>query len=541
MARAPRARGGRDRVNRQRRLDASRIRPVGARPERRLHLSGRPASRPARRRPHAAHLAHRRHGLPRPARHRGETPHACPRPVRAGGGPAPVAVAAAPADCLPGRGGGRGGAGRLPRTPRRRAAAGPHRHGAAPGLRADRGRPRHAHPRAVRGRGAQHDRVDRASRDRALQPGARRPGARRRHPPARLRRPVLLLARTPGAALRPPAALLPSARRGWRDGRLRRRGGRRLLRESGPRHGAVAARRTPARAGRSLRGRGNRARRGAAPGRLPLHVGEPGADRGLRHHRLPRRSRRSADPALRPASPPPASSRCSTWAPICRAWRCGSRMPADSASPGAERDAVEPAVRVGARRPAVLPQPRARQLPGAAAGGGELAADRPARSAAPRRLVLGPVAARRGGRPAADRGRVRGRRQPRGGPAVEAAVRLRPQRVAPAAHAAGHALRRRRDARPRAACDRPRRSSTTRTSCRRRPGACRRSSTRSSTPTPPTIRRRRSPGSASISARWWRAPPPTSSSSPIAARSRSRSTGRPARSWSTATRSRSST
>ena len=46
---------------------------------------------------------------------------------------------------------------------------------------------------------------------------------------------------------------------------------------------------------------------------------------------------------------------------------------------------------------------------------------------------------------------LRRRRQPRGDPPVAAAVRLRAQRVAPAADAAGDAVRRGRDARPRAA------------------------------------------------------------------------------------------
>ena len=92
------------------RLGLRRVQPVGERPERRLHLNGRPA--PSRPRCDAdrmlAHLALRRHGLPCPARYRGETPRACPRPVRAGGGPAAVALAAAAADRLPGRGRGGG-------------------------------------------------------------------------------------------------------------------------------------------------------------------------------------------------------------------------------------------------------------------------------------------------------------------------------------------------------------------------------------------------------------------------------------------------
>ena len=56
----------------------------------------------------------------------------------------------------------------------------------------------------------------------------------------------------------------------------------------------------------------------------------------------PRRSRSSASssistscgPTASAASRPPASSRSSTWAPICRAWRCASRTPPDVASPG---------------------------------------------------------------------------------------------------------------------------------------------------------------------------------------------------------------
>ena len=155
---------------------------------------------------------------------------------------------------------------------------------------------------------------------------------------------------------------------------------------SRPGGGAVAARRTPARAGRGLRGRGGRARRRAAPGGLPLHVGEPGAECGVRDHRLPRRSRRPADRPLRP----PRRDRS----------RAAPQPRRRSAAPGAARRGCrrtshhragprrrQPAVRVRAHRHPVLPQPRAGQLPGAAAAGGELAADRPPRGAVPRRLV----------------------------------------------------------------------------------------------------------------------------------------------------------
>ena len=282
------------------------------------------------------------------------------------------------------------------------------------------------------------------------QPAPRRPGARRRHAPARLRRPLLLLARAHGAAVRPAAALLPSRRRGRRDRRPRRWGWRRLLRGAGPGRGAVAARRTPARVGRSLRGRGGGARRGAAPGRLPLHVGEPEADRGVRDHRLRRRSRRASGQPLRPprGRRPRAAPQPGRRSAAPRAARRGRRRTSHHRAGPRRR---QPAVRVRAHRHPVLPQPRARQLPGAAAAGGELAPDRPPRGAVPRRLVVRPVAARRGRRPAADRGRVRRRREPRGGPALAAPVRLRPQRLAPAADAAGHALGRRRDARARAA------------------------------------------------------------------------------------------
>ena len=162
---------------------------------------------------------------------------------------------------------------------------------------------------------------------------------------------------------------------------------------SRPARGAASTRiRPPARrcgssgnacgARRSFRRCGRRARRGAAPGRLPLHVGQPGADRGLRHHRLRRRSRQSADAALRPDRRRQPRAAARPWrrpAAAGAARRGCRRTPHHRRRP--RRD--EPAVRVGARRPAVLPQPRARQLPGAAAAGGQLAADRPARSAAP--------------------------------------------------------------------------------------------------------------------------------------------------------------
>ena len=360
---------------------------------------------------------------------------------------------------------------------------------------------------------------------------------------ARLRRPLLLLARADAVPLRSPAPVLPPARRGWRQGRAGRR------REPAAR--SMRIRDAARRCGRPVARLGALAQSFAVeevrldgkPYQAVFHFMWSNPQRSatfsivgylvdlddLRADRFARIVAHGLAPLLNPGAELP---------------RLALRVE-DAAGPPDHRPRsrqLRAAVGVRALRPAVLPQPRAGQLPGAAAGGGELAADRAARGAAAGRLAVGSVAARRGGRPAADRGRVRRRRQPRGDPPVAAAVRLRAERVAPAADAAGDAVRRGRDARPRARSARPRRSSTTPTSCRPRPGACRRWSTRSCTCTRPITPRPRCPGSASISARWWRGRPATCSCSPIGATWPSRSDRRRRRrARSTATRWRSNT
>ncbi len=269
--------------------------------------------------------------------------------------PAALALAAAPADRLPRRGRGRGDARRLPRTPGRRPAADPHRHGRPPGLRADGGSPRDAHPRAVRGRRPRHHRGDRPSRDRAVPPDPGRRRAGRRGAAAPLRRSLLLLARAHAGPLRPSGAVLPAGRRNRPAGHPDRPRPRRLLRRAGPRHGAAPGGRAPGRPGPELRRRARHPRRRVLSGRLPFHVGQPAADRRLQRDRLPRRSRRPArrtlrgDRGRRPRAAPQPRRRA---APPAAPGR-GRRRPPDHRCRAGRQHL---ALRVRALRPPVLPR-----------------------------------------------------------------------------------------------------------------------------------------------------------------------------------------